>query len=113
MALLQEISGGPSPPDGRWKNHNLQRMRYHVNRDLENIVWWYLLDDGDDNIPLMPVQNPHVYIWVAGCRRYGPETSKIIYYCSAKCRIYHEFDLWTRNFCPVVEYAISKMNIGM
>jgi hypothetical protein len=25
MALLQEISGGPSPPDSRWKNHNLQR----------------------------------------------------------------------------------------
>jgi hypothetical protein len=30
MALLQEISGGPSPPDGRWKNHNLQRLRYLV-----------------------------------------------------------------------------------
>jgi hypothetical protein len=28
MALLQEISGGPSPPDGRWKNHNLRRLRY-------------------------------------------------------------------------------------
>jgi hypothetical protein len=24
MALLQEISGGPSPPDGRWKNPNLR-----------------------------------------------------------------------------------------
>jgi hypothetical protein len=23
MALLQKISGRPSPPDGRWKNHNL------------------------------------------------------------------------------------------
>jgi hypothetical protein len=30
MALLQEISGGPSPPDGRWKNHNLRRLRYVV-----------------------------------------------------------------------------------
>jgi hypothetical protein len=28
MALLQEISGGPSPPDGRWKNPNLRRLRY-------------------------------------------------------------------------------------
>jgi hypothetical protein len=26
MALLQEISDGPSPPDGRWKNHNLRRL---------------------------------------------------------------------------------------
>jgi hypothetical protein len=30
MALLQEISGGPSPPDGWWKNHNLRRLRYLV-----------------------------------------------------------------------------------
>jgi hypothetical protein len=30
MALLQEISGGPSPPDGRWKNHNLQRLCYLI-----------------------------------------------------------------------------------
>jgi hypothetical protein len=30
MALLQEISGGPSPPDDRWKNHNLRRLRYLV-----------------------------------------------------------------------------------
>jgi hypothetical protein len=26
MALLQEISGGLSPLDGRWKNHNLRRL---------------------------------------------------------------------------------------
>jgi hypothetical protein len=26
MALLQENSGGPSPLDGRWKNHNLRRL---------------------------------------------------------------------------------------
>jgi hypothetical protein len=31
MALLWEISGGPSPPDGRWKNHNLRWLRYLVN----------------------------------------------------------------------------------
>jgi hypothetical protein len=41
MALLQEISGGPSPPDGRWKNHNLRRLRYLVKRDLDNIAWLY------------------------------------------------------------------------
>jgi hypothetical protein len=29
-ALLQEISGDPSPPDSRWKNHNLRRLRYLV-----------------------------------------------------------------------------------
>jgi hypothetical protein len=27
MALLQEINGGPSPPDGQWKNHNLRHPR--------------------------------------------------------------------------------------
>jgi hypothetical protein len=41
MALLQEISGGLSPPDGRWKNHNLWRLHYLVKQDLDNIVWWY------------------------------------------------------------------------
>jgi hypothetical protein len=30
MTLLQEISGSLSPPDGRWKNHNLRRLRYLV-----------------------------------------------------------------------------------
>jgi hypothetical protein len=36
----------------------------------------------------------------------------IIYYCSAECRIRHEFDLWMRSFRPAVQYA-SMMNIGM
>jgi hypothetical protein len=48
MALLQEINGGPSPPKGQWKNHNLRRLRYLIKQDLENIAWWYWLDDGDD-----------------------------------------------------------------
>jgi hypothetical protein len=30
MELLQEISGDLSPPDARWKNHNLRRRRYLV-----------------------------------------------------------------------------------
>jgi hypothetical protein len=30
MALLQEISGSPSPPDSRCKNHNLRRLCYLV-----------------------------------------------------------------------------------
>jgi hypothetical protein len=60
MALLQEISGGQSPPDGRWKNHNLRRLRYLVKQDLDNIAWLYWLDDGDDDddIPLLPVRIP-------------------------------------------------------
>jgi hypothetical protein len=41
MALLQEISGGPSLSDGRWKNHNLRRLRYLVKLDLDNIAWLY------------------------------------------------------------------------
>jgi hypothetical protein len=56
MALLQEISGGLSPPDGRWKIPNLRRLRYLIKQDLDNIAWWYRLDDGDDDdIPLLPV----------------------------------------------------------
>jgi hypothetical protein len=115
MALLQEISGDASPPDGRWKNHNLRRLRYLIKLELDNIAWLYWLDDGDDDddIPLLPVQNPHIYIWEAGCRRYGPDTKEIIHYCSTECRIRHEFDLWTRKFRPTVEYAVSRMNIGM
>jgi hypothetical protein len=114
MALLQEISGGPLPPEGRWKKHNLRRLRYLVKQDLDNITWWYWLDDGDDDdIPLLPVQNPPICIWEAGCRRYGPDTKEIIHYCIAECRIRHEFDLWTRTFRPAVEYAISRINIGM
>jgi hypothetical protein len=58
MALLQEISGGPSPLDGRWKNYNLRLLRYLVNQDLENIAWWYWLDDGDDNISCCPSRIP-------------------------------------------------------
>jgi hypothetical protein len=115
IALLQKISGGLSPPDGRWKNYNLRRLRYLVKQDLDNIVWLYWLDDGDDvnDIPLLSVQNPHICIWEAGCRRYGPDTKEIIHYYSAECRIRHEFDLWTRKFRSAVEYAVSRMNIGM
>jgi hypothetical protein len=66
VALLQEISGSPSPPDGRWNNHNLRRLRYLVKQDVDNIAWLYWLDDGgDDDIPLLPVQNPHICIWEA------------------------------------------------
>jgi hypothetical protein len=94
MALLQEISGGPSSPDGWWKIPNLRRLRYLVKQDLDNIAWWYWLDDDDDDdIPLLPVQNPHICIWEAGCRRYGLDTKEIIHYCSTKCHIRHEFDL--------------------
>jgi hypothetical protein len=113
-ALLQEMSGVPSPPCSRWKNSNLRRLCYLVKQDLDNIAWWYWLDDGnDDDILLLPVQNPHICSWAAGCRHYGPDTKEIIHYCSAECRICHEFDLWTRNFRPTVEYAVSRMNIGM
>jgi hypothetical protein len=41
MALLQEICGGPSPIDDRWKNPNLRWLCYLVKQDLDNIVWWY------------------------------------------------------------------------
>jgi hypothetical protein len=115
MALLQEISDGPSPPNVRWKNHNLRRLRYFVKQDLDNIAWLYWLDDGDDDvdIQLLPIQNPHICIWEARCRRYGTDTKEIIHYRSAECHIRHEFDLWMHKFRPAVEYAISRMNIGM
>jgi hypothetical protein len=55
MSLLLEISGGSSPPDGRWKNRNLRWLRYLVKQDLDNIEWLYWLDDSDDgdDIPLL------------------------------------------------------------
>jgi hypothetical protein len=57
MTLLQEISGGPSPPNGQWKNHNLRQLHYLVKQDLDNIAWLYWLDDSDDDddIQLLPV----------------------------------------------------------
>jgi hypothetical protein len=92
----------------------LAALRYLVKQDIDNIASWYWLDDGDDdNIPLLPVQNPHICIWAAGCRRYGPDTKEIIHYCSAVCRIRHEFDLWTRSIRPAMEYAVSRLNIGI
>jgi hypothetical protein len=54
---------------------------------------------------LLPVQNPHI------C--YGLDTKEIIHYCSAECRIHHEFDLWMSNFRPTMEYTVSRMNIVM
>jgi hypothetical protein len=114
MTLLQEISGSPSPPNGQWKNPNLRRLHYLVNQDLDNVAWRYWLDDNDDDdIPLLPIQNPHIRIWEAGCRCYGTDTKEIIHYCSAECRIRHEFDLWTCSSRPAVDYAVSRMNIGM
>jgi hypothetical protein len=102
MALLQEISSGPSPPNSQWKNPNLRRLRYLIKLDLDNIAWWYWLDDGgyDDDIPLLPVQNPHICIWAAGCRRYGSDTKEIIHYCSAECRMRHEFNCGRINSAP-------------
>jgi hypothetical protein len=89
-------------------------LRYLVKQDLDNIAWWYwLYDNDDDDIPLLPVQNTHICIWEAGCRRYGPDTKEIIHYCSAECRIGHEFDLLKRSFRPTMEYAVSRMNIMM
>jgi hypothetical protein len=57
LTLLQEIIGGPLPPDDRWKNHNLRQLRYLVKQDLDNIACLYWLHDGDDDddISLLPV----------------------------------------------------------
>jgi hypothetical protein len=51
----------------------------------------------------------------AGQRDVGAtgHTKEIIHYYLTECRIRHEFDLWTRSFRPAVEYAVSRMNIGM
>jgi hypothetical protein len=54
MALLQKISGGPSPltVGGRTTTCGGCATSY-----LDNIAWLYWLDDGDDDddIPLLPV----------------------------------------------------------
>jgi hypothetical protein len=34
----------------------MRRLRYLVKQDLDNISWWYWLDDAAaDDIPLLPV----------------------------------------------------------
>jgi hypothetical protein len=38
---------------------------------------------------------------------------EILHYCNTACHSRHEFDLWTRSFRSAVEYAVSRMNIGM
>jgi hypothetical protein len=45
-------------PDKGLKNPNLRRLRYLVKQDLDNIAWWYWLDDGsyDNDIPALPRQ---------------------------------------------------------
>jgi hypothetical protein len=90
-------------------------LRYLVQQDLDNIAWWYWLDHGDydDDIPLLPVQNPHICIWAANVGAMGRIPKRASTICSAECHVRHEFDLWTHKFCPAVEYAVSRMNIGM
>jgi hypothetical protein len=60
-----------------------------------------------------PSRIPTFAFGVVGCTRYGLDTKEIIHYCSAECRIDHEFNLWTRSLRPAVEYAVNRMNIGM
>jgi hypothetical protein len=53
MALLQEISDGPSPPDGRLKNHNLRQLLLMVYFGTPSmfITLWFGFDYGT-NPPL-------------------------------------------------------------
>ena len=100
LALLHGISGGPSLRDGRWENHGPSLQRYLVRRDLHTIA--YVDPSG------LLVEDPHVCTW-AQCRRWGDARSCMIRYCSAECRIHHEFNLWTRYFKGPVSYAFSRM----
>jgi hypothetical protein len=109
LALLQGISGGPSLAHGRWENHGLKRLRYLVWRDLCVIAQRLWLPDGDD-VDLC-VEDPHVCTW-AECRRWW-DTTYIIRYCSAECRINHEYVLWTRQFLfnGPVRYSVSRIRM--
>jgi len=104
LVVLHTISGGPSQVDGRWENRGLPGLRHSVQRDLEIIASQLWLSDRD--IDLL-VDDTHVCTW-AEWRCYGDGTF-IIRYCSAGCRIRHEYDLWTRRMNSQVEYAVSRM----
>ena len=88
LVVPHTISGGPSQVDGRWENHGLPGLRHSVQRDLEIIASLLWLPGRD--VDLL-VADTHVCTW-AECRRYGDGTF-IIRYCSAGCRIRHEYDL--------------------
>jgi hypothetical protein len=113
MALLQEISGGPSPPDGQWKNDNLRRLRYLVRISTTLRGCTGLMTATMTTFRCCPSRIPTSAFEKRDVGATRPDTKEIIHYCSAECRIRHEFDLWTRKFRPVVEYAVSTMNIGM
>jgi len=108
LALFHGISGGPSLRDGRWENRRLPVQRYWVRRDLHTIDYWCWLPNLDVDPSGLLVEDPHVCTW-AQCRCWGDARSCIIQYCSAECRIRHEFDLWTRYFNGPVSYTISRM----
>jgi hypothetical protein len=46
MALLMEISGGPSPPDGRWTQPTAAALPHQVGSRQHHVL---------------PVQNTHIY----------------------------------------------------
>ena len=104
LVVSHTISGGPLQVDGRWENRSLPELRHSVQRDLEIIASWLWLPDRD--VDLL-VADTHVCTWVE-CRRYGDGTF-IIRYCSAGCRIRHEYELWTWRMNSQVEYAVSRM----
>jgi hypothetical protein len=91
LVVLHGINGGPSQVDSRWENHGLPPLRHSVLWDLEVIAYRLWLPDRGIDPPGLLVDDTHVCTW-AECRRYGDETF-IIRYCSAGCRISHEYDL--------------------
>ena len=107
LVLLHKISSDPSQIYGRWENHSLPPLRYSVRRDLDVIAYWLWLSDHDVDPPGLLVEDTHVCTW-AECRRWW-DASCFIQYCSAGCRIRHEYDLWTRCTNSQVEYAVSRM----
>ena len=91
LVLLHKISSDPSQIYGRWENHSLPPLRYSVRRDLDVIAYWLWLSDHDVDPPGLLVEDTHVCTW-AECRRWW-DASCFIQYCSAGCRIRHEYDL--------------------
>lgn len=92
LALFYDIAGGPQD-DGRWViNDELVKARATTTADVNDIV-------SHNPCLLLNVNLRAVFydgcVWPDECTHQGR-------FCSAQCRILHEFKIWALNFATAV-----------